>query len=131
MLAIDKFFSLLAFCTTFNRLIAPPLAVAILFFSGMETNFVIMAFVFAVIALTPYVVVVAGISLTMKLLNFVDWSWMDALVPASSLLLLPAILFFGWLVANLRMEITLQDGRSPRLPPEIQDPKVERRGTSE
>lgn len=109
MLAIDTFFALLARCSNANRLFAPFLAVVFLHFSGMEQSEVVLAFIFAVIALAPYVLVVTSVAVGMKALNFVDWSWMDVFVPASSLLVLPLIGLLIWFAQNLRLEVTLKN----------------------
>lgn len=113
MKVIDKFFSLLAFCASINRLVAPPIAVSLLYFSGTETNSLVLGFIFAVIALAPYVIVTTGVVVAMRYFEFIDWVWMDTLVPASSLLVIPTIWLIFWLVTHLRMEIKLQDDQSP------------------
>lgn len=126
MIILDKFFSLLASYASVNRLLAPPLAVLILFYSGIERDATILAFIFALTALAPYVVVVTGVSLIMRFFDITQWSWLDTFVPASSLLFLPMIMLVCWLATHLKMEIKLKDDQITRLPPESSGPKAQR-----
>ena len=109
---IDKFYSLLALSTALNRLVAPPLAVAILYYSGIEADRYILGAAFVIIAVVPNLLVVTSISLAMNVLGVVHWTWVEAFVPGSALLFLPIGALLVWLFFKFKEEMEIENAQA-------------------
>ena len=112
---VDKFYSLLYAAKSLNRLVAPPLAVAILYYLHIEQSAIILAIVFVIMVIFPDLLISTLVFFGMKIFGIVKWEWVEIFVPGSGLLLLPFVGLLVWLA--LGTKASMHDQKRATEPP--------------